>query len=605
MQKVILLLIVIITVTALNFGVELPEDIEWQTNTKEPYIGDPEAKKGGTFYDFLPSYPLTFRLMGPNSNGMFANWLRPFAMENFMLVDMHPITDEWVPVMATHWYIADDNKTVYYRLDKDARWSDGEKIMADDFVFTWEMMKSPYTVDPFYKNYAEEYFESVDKIDDYTIRIVGTKESWKPLENYNLWPMPKHATDLGPDWVKEANNKFPVVPGPYVITETETGKTVVFSRIKNWWGEEKRYFKGLYNPDRIEIRILSQDQALDYFKKGELSAYRVNISKIWSTDTDFEAIKKGWVEKKMVFLDFPQGMVGLHMNLEAPIFQNKDFRKALQYLFPFETLNKELMYDAYYRKVTFFSGTPYDHLNLTPYGFNPKKAREHLIKAGYKKRGNDGILVNDKGERASFTIIYGSKSFTRHLTVIQQVFKRAGVEMNLKLLEGATAFERGLERKYEMTYTGRTAGFFPEPYQYFHTKFKESTNNNNIWGFGSPETDKLIETYMHDMDKQKRLEAMWKLEEIIHDEAFFIPSWDAPYMRILYWDYVEWPDFYLPRRARGYIEWQTFWIDTEKQKRLEQAMKEGKPLPKDEKVEEDPWGVKKAMEEKLGETQVP
>ena len=47
------------------------------------------------------------------------------------------------------------------------------------------------------------------------------------------------------------------------------------------------------------------------------------------------------------------------MNLEAPIFQNKDFRKAMQYLFNFERLNRNLMYNEYFRQVSFFEGTEY------------------------------------------------------------------------------------------------------------------------------------------------------------------------------------------------------------------------------------------------------
>ena len=126
------------------------------------------------------------------------------------------------------------------------------------------------------------------------------------------------------------------------------------------------------------------------------------------------------------------------------------------------------------------------------YGFDPAKAREHLARAGYRRpaelraqtgwgrlvntlRGllftrsdTDDVLVNDKGEKASFTLVHGSKGLERHLTVMQQEFRRAGVDMRLRLLEPGTAFERGLERKYEMTVTARTTGFYPQPQQYLH-----------------------------------------------------------------------------------------------------------------------------------------
>ena len=589
------ILIIAFLLSVSVFAAELPENIQWETNMDDPMIGSEKPERGGTLYTYMEDYPLTFRLMGPNSNDSFAGWNRSYTMY-FTLVERHPVTDNFIPWMATHWSVQDDRKTVYFKLDKKAKWSDGKPVTADDYVFCWEMMLSEHIVDPFYNNFAKQYFESVEKIDDYTLKVVGTKPSWRPLHDYNLFPMPEHAVNLGPDWVKEANNKFQVAAGPYVVTEARPGKKVTFNRIEDWWGDGKRYFRGLYNVDEIVIRVIPSDRDLDYFQKGEISFMLIGSARIWNEKMDFEALDKGWAHKKRIFVSYPQGVYGLHMNLEAPIFQNKDFRKAMQYLFPFDVINSKLMYNSYYRITSAFEGTEYANPELEPYGFDPRKAREHLRKAGFTKRGNDGILVKNDGTRAEFSLIYGIKTMERHLTVMQQIYKKAGVKVNLKLLEGATAFNRGLERKYEMTLTGRTSRLYPSPYQYFHSKFKESTNNNNIWGFGSEETDNLIETYMFSLDKQERLDAMHKLDKIIHDEAFYIPFWYAPYIRVAYWDYVEWPEFYLPKRTQSLIDWQVFWVDQNKKKQLDQAMKNDKSLGKDENVDVDPWGVKEKVE---------
>jgi len=585
------------TLYTFSFSAELPRDIKWETNMTDPPIGDPKALKGGTLLYYMEDYPLTFRLMGPNSNDSFASWNRAYTMD-FGLVALHPTTDNFIPWMATHWSIQPDQQTIYYKLVPDARWSDGIPLTADDFVFCWEMMQSAHIVDPFYNNYVKEYLKSVEKIDDYTLKIVGQRPSWRPLYDYNLWPMPRHAIKLGPDWVREASNTFQVAAGPYVVTEAVPGQRVVFTRIKDWWGYKMRYMQGMYNVDKIILKIIPEERALDYFKKGEISLHDVRTAKIWAGEMNFDALKKGWAHRKRVFLQVPAGIGGMHMNLSAPIFQNKDFRKAMQYLFPFELINSRLMYDSYYRMVSTSEGTEYANPNLKPYGFNPQKAREHLVKAGFDKRGPDGILVNANGERASFTLTFGEKTFERHITVVQEVYKKAGVEMNLKLLDGATAFNRGLERKYEMIVASRTGGLYPEPNQYFHSKFKGVTNNNNIWGYGTPETDKLIETYMYDFNKEKRLQAMYKLDEVIQDEAFYIPFWDAPYLRILYWDYLCWPEYFFPRRTQQISDFQVFWIDPEREARLKGAMAKGESLGEDTIIDVDPYGIKKKMESK-------
>ena len=211
------------------------------------------------------------------------------------------------------------------------------------------------------------------------------------------------------------------------------------------------------------------------------------------------------------------------------------------------------------------------------------------------RSSTDDILVNERGENASFTVIYGSPGLTRHLTVMQQEYRRAGIDMRLQLLEPGTAFERGLERKYEMTVTARTSSFYPVPRQYLHTEFQASTNNNNIWGFGTQEVDELIRVYEEDLSFEARLAAVQRIDEIVHDEAFYIPFWMAPYVRIVHWDYLVFPEFYLPRRTQSITDWMVYWIDPERRERLEDAMERGEPLPLDDDIDKDYYGIRERL----------
>ena len=599
---------------------QLPPDIVWETNYDDPPIGSDEAIRGGTFNFYMGSYPLTFRLMGPNSNDAFAGWNRAFTFD-FPLVGRHPVTDRYIPWMAAAWSVQDDQRTIYLRLDPDARWSDGEPITAADYVFTLEMMRSEHIIDPFYNNYAELFYESVDRIDDYTLRIVGTRPSWRPLSDYaGLWPTPSHATLLNETWVERAQNEPQVAIGPYTVSEVSRGESVTFARQDNWWGDGKHYFRGMYNFDRIHLRVIPEERDLDYLRRGELDLIVENTAKTWNEEYTFDAVRNGWLRRARVFVDMPSGVYGLHMNLEAPIFRNKDFRKAMQYLFNFERLNRNLMYDEYFRQVSFFEGTEYANPSLGPYSFDPRKAREHLERAGYRRpdeirddgllasasrvlRGlvltrtqDDDILVNERGEKASFTLIYGSKGLERHLTVMQQEYRRAGVEVKLRLLEPGTAFERGIERKYEMHLTGRGTSFFPDPRQYLHSEYKASTNNNNIWGFGTAEVDSLIQVYEDDLDFENRRTAMLRIDEVVHDEAFYIPFWGAPYIRLVHWDYLRFPEFYLPKRTQSLTEWMVYWIDPERRAELEDAMQAERTLPVDEELDKDFYGVRESFE---------
>ena len=603
---------------AVESPLTLPDGIVWETNNDYPLIGSPDAIRGGTLNYYLLAYPLTFRLMGPNSNDAFAGWNRRFTFD-FGLVTRHPVTDNFIPVMATHWSVQDDQRTIYFRLDPDARFSDGEAVTADDYVFTWRMMQSEHIVDVFYSDYAEQYYESVDKIDDYTLRIVGTRSSWRPLSDYaGLWPTPSHAVVLDEDWVARTTNEYQIVVGPYVVSEVSRGESVTFERLDDWWGDGKRHSIGQYNFDRINLKVIQDGRSLDYLVLGELDIDIENTARTWNEEYTFEAVRNGWVRRGRVFLDAPSGVYGLHMNLEAPIFENKDFRKAMQHLFNFERLNDNLMFGEYFRQVSFFQGSEYANPDVAPYPFDPVLAQDYLERAGYRRpdeaRGRgllrgiwnalrgliftrstaDGILVNEQGEKASFTLMYGSAGLTRHLTVMQQEFRRAGVEIKLQLLEGGTAFQRGLDRKYEMTMTARTASYYPVPRQYLHTEFKAATNNNNIWGFGTEEVDELIEIYEEDLDLDARLEAVHRIDEIVHEEAFYIPFWDAPYTRLVYWDYIQFPEFYLPKKNQtlNITDWMVYWIDPDKKAALEQAMASGEAYDVDPELDKDYYGIR-------------
>ncbi|MBI1292009.1 hypothetical protein GC173_12325 [bacterium] len=571
----------------------LPEGLKWQTNWDDPPIGDPEhAIKGGTLRDAISSYPKTFRVIGPNSNEMWANWRRNYT-EFSGLVGRHPNTDNYIPALAVEWAITDDNKSVYYRLDPTATWSDGKPITADDFVFGYQTALNPGILDPFVNQYTGDVLESVEKIDTHTIKVTGRQPSWRVLEDLGIFPLPAHVMKIEPGWEVATNYHVPVTAGPYTIGESKEGESVTLVRNPNWWGYKNKYYAGLYNADKIVVRVVPEDDRVyDFFKRGELDFIQVNRARRWATEMDIDIFKRGYAARKMLFTDTPDGMSGIGMNLNTPILKNKDFRKALQYMFNFEELNTQLMFNAYFRKVSAFDGTEFANPDLKPYGFDPRKAREHLQKAGFTQRGADGILVNKAGQRASVTLMTGGKSLEAHLNIVQNTYKKAGIELKIQSLEGATYFEKIREKASEAFMLSMTGGFYPEPFQYFNSTQAKEPQTNNFFAFSNPRADELIDIYRFDMDKQKRLDAMHELDAMIQDEAFYIPFWNAPFIRFAYYRWIEFPADYFPKRTESYLDYPTYWINEQKKADIEAAMKENRVLAADPVIEVDPHGVK-------------
>ncbi len=85
----------------------LPEKIDWLTNDTDPVFASPDARKGGLFRAALLSFPMTFRVVGPDSNGSF----RSAILDNQLsLINIHPNTGNIIAELATHWAFDPDKK---------------------------------------------------------------------------------------------------------------------------------------------------------------------------------------------------------------------------------------------------------------------------------------------------------------------------------------------------------------------------------------------------------------------------------------------------------------------------------------------------------------
>ena len=96
----------------------LPENLQWLTNTADPVFASPEARRGGTFHTAIMSFPLTFRTVGPDSNSSFRSAI---LGNQLSLIGLHPNTLNIIPEIATHWAFDPDKKTMYFKLNPEAR----------------------------------------------------------------------------------------------------------------------------------------------------------------------------------------------------------------------------------------------------------------------------------------------------------------------------------------------------------------------------------------------------------------------------------------------------------------------------------------------------
>ena len=549
MKRIFISFLWVVCLIQTVFSAELPKNIKWQTDSHKPFLSSNKAKKGGTYRNYILSYPSTFRLYGPNSNsGGFVGYNRAYSF--WSLVTRHPNTSKFLPELATHWYLAKDQKTAYFKLNQKARWSDGKKIIADDYLFNFEFLQSKFIQAPFYNQYIRENIASVEKIDNYTIKVVSVKPSWRLLEIVNLTPTPRHATKLDKDWVKRTQWQPNIVPGPYVLKKFEKNKFIEFQRIKNWWGKEEAEYKHKFNFDVIRLDVIRNEAiAYEVFKKGKLSVfYPTEVQ--WIKETNISAIKKGNILKHKYPIDVWTGIRGIMFNTEDKIWSDATLRKALAYTIDFEKINKNQLYSLNQRKNNFFDVDPPYKLKRKTYGFNLKKSNQILDKEGWKRSSKDGIRYKN-GEKLTLRVFYGSSRHNPYLGTIKNNTLKAGINLELVLQDGAAFFQSLESGNYQAVVLFFGGGRYPSPRQFLHTENKKS-GTNNIFLFGNKKLDQLIDTYEFDLSEKKRVAAIKEIEAIAHENVLLIHFWERPFQLFLRHKQIQAPPSLGTRRGIDY-----------------------------------------------------
>ena len=547
-------------------SVPLPEGLEWVTNVNDPVWSSPEATLGGTFNTSVLSFPLTLRTVGPDSNDSFSAYKR---YTNLGLVSIHPNTLNFIPQLATHWAFGPEGKTVYYRLDPDARWSDGELVTADDYLFTIDFMRSEHIVAPWYNNHYTNQIVSVVKYDDYTISVEGAtaKPREELLYEYGLNPTPRHFHKLDENWVQDYNWRSEPGTGAYRISRVEKGQFVEFGRNEDWWGNDKRYLAKRFNPDTVRVTVIrDMNVAWEYFLRGEIDAFPVLMPRFWHEKAQGEPFDNGYINRIKFYTDTPQPSAGLWLNTDDPILADRNVRLGLAHAMNIDLLLSTVLRGDYERLKTHHDGYwDYSNPNIQPREFDLQKADEYLDAAGFPNRGPDGIRVRD-GQRLSLRVVYSTQEHTPRLVLLREEAKKAGIELNLQLLDSSAAFKQILEKQHQVAWMAWGIGLTPRFWQHYHSENAHKPQTNNITNTDNPEMDALIMEYRAATDKETRIRLAHQLEQIVHESGVFIPTYKVPYTREAYWRWLRLPEHFASRTTEVIFNPMVegvFWIDEE------------------------------------------
>src|SRR6476661_9594145 len=248
-----------------------------------------------------------------------------------------------------------------FRLRAAARHHDGKPITVDDVIFSMESFKKHSPGLAAYYRHVAKMQQTGEREVAFIFDGPGNREM--PLILGQLNVLPRHwweGTDASGRKrdVGATTLEPPLGNGAYRIKEFVPGRSVVYERLKDYWAKELNVNIGRDNFDGIRYEYFRDSTlALEAFKADHADWRIENSAKNWATAYDFPAVN----DKRVILEDFPQRDRGIMrafaFNTRRDKFKDARVRRAFNFAFDFEGMNRQFFFGQYKRVNSYFEGT--------------------------------------------------------------------------------------------------------------------------------------------------------------------------------------------------------------------------------------------------------
>jgi len=569
---------------------------------------NPKAPKGGTLTLPNPDRRTSFDKFNPFTlRGVTAPGIGALMFESLAVGSADEVSSVY-GLIAEDIQVAPDKMSVSFRIRSEAQFSDGSPILASDVKHNFDTLMSKLA-NPQYRTIYADVKQAV-VVSERVIRFdFKTRNSELPLMVGGL-PIFSKNWGVKPDGSVTAFDKItfehPIGSGPYVIESYRAGKSMIYKRNPNYWGNKVNVRVGFYNFDRIVYKLYSDDAVrLEAFKAGEFDALVEYRAKNWAKSYVGPKFNNGTLIKKAFPNHNGAGMQGFAMNLRRPIFQDERVRKALGYALDFQWLNRQLFFDQYGRINSYFTNsdlsanyqgetvpTEAELKLLKPlqakypqyvpeavFGVIPpppsteapsslrnnlRKARELLAEAGWTYR--DGALRNAKGEIFRFEIVEDGPFFMRILSAYVRNLEKLGIKVDIRTSDYALHQKRMDDYDFDMTTIRFPDTQSPgnELYDRFGSAAAKERGSDNVIGVQSPVVDALIDAIVKAETREQLQAATRSLDRVLWNSYFVVPHWYNPTHRIAFRKEMGYPNPPLYYSAESWIL-STWWLQEARQ----------------------------------------
>jgi peptide/nickel transport system substrate-binding protein len=439
--------------------------------------------------------------------------------------------------------LAEDGRSVVWKLKRGVKWHDGMPFTADDVVFNWEYARTPETAAVSIASYKDI---TVEKIDDFTVRVkfAQPRPFWADafVGAYGMI-IPKHlfADYIGGKSRDAPTNLKPVGTGPYMFVDFKPGDAVRAKLNPDYHVPNRPYF------DTVEIkgggdavsaaRAVLQTGEYDYawnmqvedeilFKLESAGKAKVSI------------VETGAVEFIMLNATDPAVEVdGERSSLKTrhPLFSDPAVRQAINLLIDRASIEKFIYGRTGNATANFLNSPARVRSKNTKFELNIEKANQILEAAGWKK-GADGVRAKD-GKSLKFvyqTSINAPRQKTQ--AIVKQACQKAGIEVELKSVVASVFFSSDTAnpdtyphfycdaQMYNTTMTQPDPQFFMNQYLSWQAATKENKwQGRNVSRWQSKEYDETYKQAEHELDPVKRAAMFITLNDLVVGDNYVLP----------------------------------------------------------------------------------
>lgn len=456
-------------------------------------------------------------------------------------------TGELLPCLAKALpSVSKDGLNYTYELKDDMTWDDNSPITANDIAFTTKASKCLYTNNIGLK----PYWENIDDIvvdeennkkftikmkrpyilntwfwTDFPVIQAAFYDKQNTLAKYtNSQLTDSNFIKTKPDikqWADEFNSpkystdpKFISGAGPYKITKWDKGISITLEKKKNHWSEncqDNWYCQA--NPDKIIFKLNSNNaSAVLELKNGLIDVSTMIDYASFTELSKDEAFKKNYTLKLADTYNY--SYVAMNMKPDGKthkkLFTDVAVRKAMALLTPYDQINKTLFENNNKQVVGPISPNKIDfNSSLKPLKYNVEKAKELLKQAGWADTDNDQILdkvIDGEKVKLEFNINFmaGSKVWDDLAKQLAESFAKADIYALLNPLDYNGFFNAVTSHNFDMSISAWQSVAAPEDFSQLWSSASWKNNGLNFTGFGTPQSDALIDSINTCMNEAKK-----------------------------------------------------------------------------------------------------